>query len=87
MESDQHERVNGEIEKDGKLRRHSLAVFTNSMKGMNGFHRRPLELYLIRINPACRIVWFYLLQVSRIFSFLISAIKPRPKTTPKLRPP
>ena len=44
------------------LRRHSAAVFSK-VKGVKGVHRRPLELYLIRIYPACRAVWFYLLQV------------------------
>ncbi|KAH3769055.1 glutathione S-transferase theta-3-like isoform X1 [Dreissena polymorpha] len=44
-------------------RRHSAMVFSSSMKaGHNGFHRRPVELYLVRIYPACRAVWFYMLQ-------------------------
>ncbi|WAR12322.1 GSTT3-like protein, partial [Mya arenaria] len=43
-------------------RRHSAAVFTQTLKPANGFHRRPLELYLVRVYPACRAVWFYLLQ-------------------------
>lgn len=45
----------------GKFRRHSSAV-VGGLTGLNGIHRRPAELYLIRINPACRIVWFYMLQ-------------------------
>lgn len=48
--------------KHANFRRHSTAVFASNMKGLNGIHRRPLELYLIRINPACRIIWFYMLQ-------------------------
>lgn len=45
-------------------RRHSSMVFSSSMKeGHNSFHRRPVELYLVRIYPACRAVWFYMLQV------------------------
>lgn len=43
----------------GKFRRHSSAVLN---RGMNGFHRRPVELYLVRLNPACRAVWLYMLQ-------------------------
>ncbi|KAL4235460.1 Glutathione S-transferase [Mactra antiquata] len=46
-----------------KFRRHTSAhIFSGSMNGTNGMHRRPVELYLIRINPACRIIWFYMLQ-------------------------
>ena len=51
----------------GKFRRHSSAVLN---RGMNGFHRRPVELYLVRLNPACRAVWLYMLQVGLIFLIL-----------------
>lgn len=61
------EDIEKESRKHGKFRRHSTAVFTSTMKGLNGVHRRPLELYLIRINPACRIVWFYMLQVCKVY--------------------
>ncbi|KAL3859128.1 hypothetical protein ACJMK2_009360 [Sinanodonta woodiana] len=30
--------------------------------GINGFHRHPIELYLIRISPPCRAVWYYMIQ-------------------------
>ncbi|KAK7464000.1 hypothetical protein BaRGS_00037998 [Batillaria attramentaria] len=30
--------------------------------GDSGEHRQPLELYLVRISPPCRVVWLYLLQ-------------------------
>ena len=47
----------------GKFRRHSSAVVMHRDMP-NGFHRRPVELYLIRLNPPCRAVWLYMLQVS-----------------------
>lgn len=28
----------------------------------NGFHKGPMELYLVRISPACRAVWLYVIQ-------------------------
>ena len=61
-----HSHQNGSGENgvsNGILRRNSNVMFANNLHGLNGFHRRPLELYLIRINPACRVVWLYLLQV------------------------
>lgn len=34
----------------------------NSSKTTNGFHKGPMELYIVRISPPCRAVWLYLLQ-------------------------
>ncbi|XP_062602323.1 glutathione S-transferase theta-1-like [Saccostrea cucullata] len=31
-------------------------------KKTNGFHKGPMELYLVRISPACRAVWLYIIQ-------------------------
>ncbi|XP_060601873.1 glutathione S-transferase theta-3-like [Ruditapes philippinarum] len=58
----EEEGIESEAKYHGKFRRHSTAVFSGKMNGLNGVHRRPVELYLIRINPACRIIWFYALQ-------------------------
>lgn len=35
----------------------------------NGFHKGPMELYLVRISPACRAVWLYVIQVNDVISF------------------
>lgn len=35
----------------------------------NGFHKGPMELYLVRISPACRAVWLYVIQVNITSSF------------------
>lgn len=61
MSSDEEEREKQAL-KNAQFRRHSTAVFAGTMKGLNGIHRRPVELYLVRVNPACRIIWFYMLQ-------------------------
>ena len=53
------EAVEEEFLKKAKFRRHSSAV----VSGLNGFHKRPVQLYLVRINPGCRIIWLYMLQV------------------------
>lgn len=35
----------------------------------NGFHKGPMELYLVRISPACRAVWLYVIQVNDVISY------------------
>ena len=30
----------------------------------------PIELYLVRLSPPCRIVWLYMLQVTICFLFM-----------------
>lgn len=35
----------------------------------NGFHKGPMELYLVRISPACRAVWLYVIQVNDVVSY------------------
>jgi hypothetical protein len=49
-------------------------------KKMNGFHKGPMELYLVRISPACRAVWLYIIQVIlhlkiKYFNYIVTCIQ------------
>ncbi|KAK3085290.1 hypothetical protein FSP39_001136 [Pinctada imbricata] len=48
------------MEANGHVNGHENGL--DARKRINGLSKGPMELYLVRINPACRVVWLYMLQ-------------------------